>query len=147
MNLEVLKIENYMDKTFETLKAEMDVYKAIQIMVDKGLTGAVVVDEDNRVVGILSEKDCLKLMTKGSYHEMPEGKVKDFMTKEVFCVPPYTDVFKTADLLLNNLFRRIPITDERNVMLGQITRKDLLRVIREIHDKQLDKGTKKAPIM
>lgn len=147
MSLEVLKIENYMDKTFVTIDAEMDVYTAIQIMVDKGLTGAVVVDEDKVVVGILSEKDCLRLMTKGSYHEMPEGKVKDFMTTEVFCIPPYTDVFKTADLLLNNLFRRIPITDEQNVMLGQITRKDLLRVIRKIHDKQLDKGTKKAPIM
>jgi predicted transcriptional regulator len=147
MSLEILKIENYMDKTFVTLEAEMDVYKAIQIMVEKGLTGAVVVDVDNVVVGILSEKDCLKLMTKGSYHEMPEGKVKDFMTKEVFCIPPYTDVFKTADLLMHKLFRRIPITDERKVMLGQITRKDLLRVIREIHDKQLDKGTKKAPIL
>jgi predicted transcriptional regulator len=147
VTLEVLKIENYMDKTFATLNADMDVYTAIQIMVDKGLTGAVVVDGDHKVVGILSEKDCLRLMTKGSYHEMPEGKVKDFMTKEVFCAPPYTDVFKIAELLLNNLFRRIPITDERNVMLGQITRKDLLRVIREIHDKQVDKGTKKPPIM
>jgi len=141
------KIEDYMDKTFVTLKKDMDVYQVIDIFMAKRITGAAVVDDDKKIVGILSEKDCLKLMTRGSYFELPGGKVKDFMTQEVFCIPPYTDVFKVADMFLQKYFRRIIITDDQKHVLGQITRRDLLRVIISIHNQQSAKGKKIAPIL
>jgi len=144
---EIFKIEDYMDKTFVTLKSDMDVYEAIRILLDKRVTSAMVVDEKNTVVGILSEKDCLLLMRNGSYYELPSGKVKDFMTRDVFCIRPYTDVFKVADIFLDNFFRRIIITDEHKKVLGQITRRDLLRIIMELHKNQGKKDKKIAPIL
>lgn len=143
---EIYKVQDYMDKTFLTLSAEMDVYNAIDLLLDKNQTSAVVCDENRKVVGILSEKDCLKLLTGGSYYQMPGGKVKDFMTSDVFCVPAYTDIFEVADMFLKNYFRRIVIKDEDEKILGQITRRDLLRIIKELHLKQ-DKDPKVAPIM
>ncbi len=141
---EIYKVENYMDKTFLTLNADMDVYQAVDLLLDKVQTSAVVIDEDSKVVGILSEKDCLKLLTGGSYFQLPGGKVKDFMTKEVFCVPPYTDIFQLADMFIKHFFRRIVVTNPKNKVLGQITRRDLLRIIKELHKKS---ETKIAPIM
>ncbi len=142
---QIHKVEDYMDKTFVTLKEDMDVYQAINILLDKGVTGAAVLDEKKKIVGILSEKDCLRLLTRGSYFELPGGKVRDFMTKEVFCVAPSTDIFKIADMFLRFFFRRIIVKDEENRMIGQITRRDLLRIIKEFHIK--GKETKKAPIL
>lgn len=143
---EIYKVEDYMDKTFLTLRADMDVYQAIDLLLEKVQTSAVVVNQDKKIVGILSEKDCLKLLTGGSYHQLPSGKVKDFMTTDVFTVPPYTDIFKIADMFLHHFFRRIVVSDEHNCILGQITRRDLLRAIKELHSKDT-KGKKIAPIM
>lgn len=143
---EIYKVEDYMDKNFLTLKAEMDVYKAIDLLLETGQTSAVVVDEKKKIVGILSEKDCLKLLTGGSYYQLPSGQVQDFMTKEVFAVSPSTDIFKIADMFLTHFFRRIVIQDEKKCLVGQITRRDLLRIIKELHLKE-EKEEKKAPIL
>ena len=144
---EIYKVEDYMDKTFLKLKPEMDVYQAIDAFLDEGVTSAAVVDEKNKIVGILSEKDCLHLLTRGSYYELPGGRVKDFMSTNVYCIPPHTDVFKVADIFLHHYFRRLIITDEDDRVLGQITRRDLLRIIKKIHATQSEKGKKIAPIL
>ncbi len=142
----IYKVEDYMDKNFLTLEPDMDVYLAIDLLLEKGMTSAVVVDESEHVVGILSEKDCLRLIAGGSYHQLPSAKVKDFMTKDVFCIRPYMDIFKVADMFLEHYFRRIVITDDNKILKGQITRRDLLRIIKDLHAYQ-EKETKRAPIM
>lgn len=139
------QISEFMDKTFVTLDKDMDVYKAIDVLLDRGLTSAVVVDPYDRILGILSEKDCLTVLTKSVYHVLPSAKVSDIMTTKVITTSASTDVFKVADIFLKHFFRRLVIADEDNKMIGQITRRDLLRVIRQW--KRDSKKTKKAPIL
>ena len=143
---EINKVEDYMDKTFLKLKSDMDVYQAIDLLLETGQTSAVVVDDRNKIVGVLSEKDCLKLMTGGSYYQLPSGRVDEFMTKDVLAVSPSTDIFKIADMFLSNFFRRILVHDEKKCVIGQITRRDLLRIIKELHLRE-DKEEKVAPIL
>ncbi|HED11058.1 MAG TPA: CBS domain-containing protein [Caldithrix abyssi] len=138
-------VSAYMDKSFTTLSPDMDVYKAINILIDKGITSAVVVDKQNHILGILSEKDCMTLLCKGAYHSLPGGQVKDYMTAHVVTIPPSTDIFTVASMFLKHFFRRLVIADEENHILGQITRRDLLRVIKEW--KKEEKNVKIAPIM
>ncbi len=142
----IYKVEDYMDKNFLTLKPEMDVYLAIDLLLEKGMNSAVVVDDAEHVVGILSEKDCLRLIAGGSYHQLPSAKVSDFMTTEVFCIRPYTDIFKVADMFLGKHFRRIVVSDDNDILKGQITRRDLLRIIKDLHAHQ-EKEPKIAPIL
>ena len=137
-------ISEIMDKTFVTLKADQDVYKAIDILLNKAITSAVVVDDYDRIVGILSEKDCLNLLTKGAYHNLPSAKVSDFMTDKVITSKASIDIFEAASIFLKHFFRRLVIADEENKMIGQITRRDLLKVIRKLKKAQ---ATKKAPIL
>ncbi len=138
-------VSEYMDKSFTTLSPDMDVYKAIDILIDKGITSAVVVDKHNHILGILSEKDCMTLLCKGAYHSLPGGQVKDYMTAHVVTIPASTDIFTVASMFLKHFFRRLVIADEENHILGQITRRDLLRVIKEW--KKEEKKVKIAPIM
>ena len=141
----VPRISEVMDKTFVTLKEDMDVYKAIDVLLVKKVTSAVVVDDYDRILGILSEKDCLNLLTKGQYYSLPSAKVSDFMTKKVVTSSPSMDVFEAAKIFLEHFFRRLVIADEDNKIVGQITRRDLLKVIRQL--KKEEKKTTKAPIM
>jgi len=137
-------ISDVMDKTFVTLKEDMDVYKAIDILLNKSITSAVVVDDFDRIVGILSEKDCLNLLTRGVYHGLPSARVSDFMTKKVVTSKASIDIFEAANIFMKHFFRRLVIADEDNKMIGQITRRDLLKIIRKLKKQQ---ATKKAPIL
>ncbi len=140
-------VKDFMDKTFVLLHKDMDVYKAIDVLLDKGVTSAVVVDDQDRICGILSEKDCMTLLTKGEYHTLPSGKVSDFMTEHVVTIGENTDIFVVADMFLKHFFRRLVVADEENRMVGQITRRDLLRVIKKIRTQERKEDKKIAPIM
>jgi CBS domain-containing protein len=45
------------------------------------------------------------------------------------------DVFSVADMFLNRIYRRLLVVDEEKKLIGQITRRDLLRVIQKLHNK------------
>lgn len=128
-------VREFMDKSFITLTPEMDVYRAIDIMLKGGITGAAVVDNKERLVGILSEKDCLRTLVHGAYSSLPSGKVSDFMSKDPDTVYADLDVFSVADKFLNCTYRRLLVVDEEKKLVGQITRRDLLRVIQKLHTK------------
>ena len=80
---------------------------------EKRVTGALVADSKGKLVGILTESDCLKLLTLGGPdHEAPKGKVKDFMTSKVESIPPTMDIYYVAGLFLNKNFRRLPVVED-----------------------------------
>ena len=66
------------------------------------------------------------------------------MTDKVITSKASIDIFEAASIFLKHFFRRLVIADEENKMIGQITRRDLLKVIRKLKKAQ---ATKKAPIL
>ena len=128
-------VREFMDKSFITLTPEMDVYRAIDIMLKGGITGAAVVNAKEHLVGILSEKDCLRTLVHGAYSSLPSGKVSDFMSPDPETIHADLDVFSVADIFLQRTFRRLFVVDEDKTLIGQITRFDLLRVIQKLHAK------------
>ncbi len=125
----ISKVRDLMDRTFVSLKPDMNISEAIDILMENRITGAAVVDDDNRVIGLLSELDCLKTLLNAAYSHMPAtGLVSEYMSKEVFTITPDIDIFKLADLFLKQYYRRFPVVEDGK-LVGQITRRDLLRVI------------------
>ena len=59
------KISAYMDTVVPTLSPETHVLKAVDFLLHHHVTGAPVVDSDERLVGIITETDLLKLVTEG----------------------------------------------------------------------------------
>ena len=125
-------VRDYMDKKFTTLHPDIDIHDAIQILLDQRITGAPVVDKKENLVGILSEKDCLRTIAHGAYSEVPVGgKVEDYMTKKVDTIHPDLDIFTVADRFLNCSYRRLLVVEDKK-LVGQITRRDLLRAIQKV---------------
>lgn len=108
------------------------VIEAIGKLVKHNFTGLPVVDRENRVVGILSEKDVLALAM--SMDENPEGaghknlKVEDFMTKDVVCVEATDSFAALCNCLMKNPFRRVPVVTNGK-LVGIISRKDIIAEI------------------
>lgn len=122
-------VREFMDKYVDTLAPETDIWDAVDFLLEKRVTGALVADAKGKLVGILTESDCLKLLTLGGPdHEAPKGKVRDFMTSAVESIPPTMDIYYAAGLFLNKNFRRLPVVEDGRIV-GAITQFDILRAV------------------
>jgi CBS domain-containing protein len=121
-------VRDYMDKTVPTLTPDIGILEAVDFLLKNHVTGAPVLDPQGNVIGILTEKDCLRLLSTGMEADKPRGTVKDYMTTEVASVPSHMNVYFLAGMFLKANYRRLPVIDDGK-LVGAITRFDVLRVI------------------
>ncbi len=126
-------VRQYMDKTVPTLSPSTLLLDAVDFLLKHGVTGAPVVDDEGKLVGILTEKDCLKVVVHAPQPDNIQEHVADFMSKEVKSIPPHIDVYFAAGLFLKENFRRFPVVEDGR-LVGAITRFDILRAIRANRD-------------
>jgi CBS domain-containing protein len=123
-------VREFMDRYVDTLSPETDIMEAVDFLLEKRVTGAVVANSRKELVGMLTELDCLKLLTLGdAEHGVPRGKVKDFMTTKVQTIPPTMDIYYVAGLFMSVPFRRFPVVENGRIV-GAITRFDVVRAAR-----------------
>lgn len=122
-------VRDYMDTHVPTLRPEASILDAVGFLLDKRVTGAPVVDKAGCLVGIITEKDCLRLIATGIDGDLPRGTVQSIMTPNPETIPPDMDIYFAAGLFLRRQFRRFPVVDNDR-LVGAITRFDILRVIR-----------------
>jgi CBS domain-containing protein len=127
-----------MAKSLVTLRADMSLTEAIEVLLKSKVSGATVVDEDRHVVGVLSEKDCLRIFAVGAYNTLPHGNVGEYMSKPVTTIAPDTDLFTIAELFMKHSFRRLPVL-ENGVLVGQVSRRDVLESSRRLWEGELQK--------
>lgn len=114
------------ERELVTVHPETSAYDAIVLLLKHQISGMPVVDAEGHLVGILSEKDCLKTLVDAKYHDLPTASVKDLMSDTPQVVSPDTDILQVAEIFLNNRFRRLPVVDDGE-LVGQISRRDVLR--------------------
>jgi len=117
-----------------TFRPDQTIQDVINIIIDNKISGAPVLDEQRRLVGIISEKDCLKVIVDQAYHNLPMStrKVADYMTEKVKTLSPDSDVVEAANEFLSTPIRRLPIV-ENGVLLGQVSRRDILKAAKNIN--------------
>ena len=126
-------VQYYMTQNVVTVHKDLNIYKAIDKLLHHHISGTPVIDDSGNMVGILTEKDCLRIMANGSFHEMPGGPASRYMTEDVKTVLLETDIFVVADLFLKNHFRRVPVLNGKK-LVGQISRCDVLSAVKDIVD-------------
>ena len=123
-------IADYMATDLMTLPPEMEINRATAILLQKGYSGAPVVNGARKLVGVLSKKDCLRAALNASYHQEWGGSVADYMSAEVETLDADLDLVPAAERFLESNYRRFPVMREGR-LVGQISRADLLRAIAE----------------
>lgn len=88
------------------LRPETDVFKAIEVLVKKKISGAPVVDADNRLLGVFSEKCCMQVLVDAAYEGLPTNDVAAFMVKDPFCVNEDLQLLSIANYFLISPARR-----------------------------------------
>ncbi|MBO6517583.1 MAG: CBS domain-containing protein [Bacteroidia bacterium] len=123
-------ISNYMTTKIIAFRPEQSIHEAIEILLKNRISGAPVVNEQNELVGVLSEGDCLKEIVKGKYHNhlARPGQVGDHMTTNVTTIEQNLTVLDAAHFFLNRRFRRFPVVNEGK-LVGLLTQTDVLKAV------------------
>ncbi len=121
-----VKIADYMTKRIVTLKPNDSVVDAMRTLLRHRISGAPVIDEFGRLVGVLSATDLLAVVVQDSYYDEPRGLVADFMTSPVETVDWSSDIYSLAERFRSSHRRRFPVLQDGE-LVGQISRRDLLR--------------------
>jgi len=131
----MLKAKDIMTENVVSVKKDTPIYEALELLAKYNITGIPVVREDMILVGVLSEKDVLRLFYAHEGEE--EGTVNDFMTQPAVHFDEKESLLDICDCLTNNYFRRVPVTSEGK-LVGIISRKDIIDYILRLRDKSAD---------
>ncbi|GIX21995.1 MAG: hypothetical protein KatS3mg121_0778 [Gammaproteobacteria bacterium] len=127
-----ITVREYMSPAPITVAPDTDIQEAIRLLLEHRISGMPVVDAHGNLVGMLSERDCMKVALDAAYHESAAGKVRDFMSPEVETVYLDDTVVELAERFYTKPFRRYPVIDEENRLVGIIARRDVLRALQRL---------------
>jgi CBS domain-containing protein len=128
-------IQDKVEQTIFTIRPESTVLEAISLMADKGI-GALVVTVQDKVVGILSERDYTRkvvLMERTS----KETTVNEIMTAKVVTVTKSTSVEDCLSLMTDRHLRHLPVL-ENEKLVGLISIGDLVKAVMDDQRKLID---------
>lgn len=97
-----------------TISQEETVAKAISVMYDKRVGALIVTDDSNKPVGIMTERDVLKLLATMSYDET--FLVKRFMTEGLYIVEPSDDVEYAVHVMVSKRIRHLPVAENGKII-------------------------------
>lgn len=124
----VAVVADYMAQDLITLSPDTEINRAMNILLEKKISGAPVVDSSGQLVGVLSKKDCLKAALDASYYREWGGTVSEHMSTNVETLDAETDILAATNAFLNSTFRRFPVL-KNGRLVGQISRADALRAM------------------
>ncbi|OGY46656.1 MAG: hypothetical protein A3J65_03535 [Candidatus Buchananbacteria bacterium RIFCSPHIGHO2_02_FULL_45_11b] len=141
-----MKIKDVMRKKIYTVSPEATLKEAVAELLKYEISGLIVVNEKNEVLGVVSEKDVYRTLypTYEEFYNNPEIYidfdvaekeinhkaeilVKDFMTTNVVKVSPDEPVMKVGSLMLTRNIHRFPVVDENGQLVGVVSRGHIFR--------------------
>ena len=125
-------VKDYMSKNIVTLDPEMEILRAGHTLISHNISGAPVLDKHGVLVGILSERDCMRVAMQADYHGVPGGLVRDHMSVNPQFVDPEESILKLAQLFLDGRFHRYPVLANGH-LVGVISRRDVMRAMGEFY--------------
>jgi CBS-domain-containing membrane protein len=138
-------VTDVMTREVIAVKKYDDIHEAARLLSENRISGLPVVDAENIVLGVVTEADILSMTGIKDGHNfkdilrhilgepLPERKsgdlVGDIMTSPAVATRPDVDIKEVARVLDEKRIKRLPVVDEKNKLLGIISRADIVRAI------------------
>jgi CBS domain-containing protein len=134
-----------------TISPEADVTEAVKTLLEKGINGLPVVDDQGRVIGIICQSDLVRMqkslplpslftlfdgflplsssaLLETEIKRIAASKVGDAMTAKVVTIPPDMTIDQIAALMVDKKFHTLPVTDNGR-LVGVVGKKDVIKTI------------------
>ena len=116
----VALVKDYMIRKRELVSPDDSVQSAIELMVENDQGSVIVVDPDDKVVGIFTERDLLRRYLT-SQDKFLYLKVSEVMSSPVITVSTDTPVAEALAIMNKKNIRRLPVVDENKRMIGFVS--------------------------
>ena len=118
-----------------TFHPKTEIGEVVEVLLEKEITGAPVLNDQHKLVGLIDDKDCLKVLFDIAYHNQPviSSTVSDYMTNVMKTISVHANIVEVADTFLNTKYKRLLVVDDKGKLQGQISRQDILRAIRDFN--------------
>lgn len=120
-------VKDIMTTNLVLFTVEQSIHEVMNSFIKNKISGGPVVDDRGKLIGVISEADCMKEVSDSRYFNMPilDKSVGHFMTKEVETLPASMTLFDAASRFHETSRRRFPVLDNTK-LVGQISRKDIV---------------------
>ena len=128
---EVIIASQMMQEVLIQLDASLSLEEALRIIQQHQVEYFPVVNEENKLLGILSKKDVLVALDRG---KSDKKKLSHILPKETLCASPNTHLNHVLLACFKEKIEAVPVIDEKHRVLGILMRTDLLRTMLKISE-------------
>ncbi len=121
-----IKVKEYMDPQPAVFSKDMSLSAALDKLMKSGRMGGPVINDQEEVIGFISEQDLVEKLVKVLYHSQDTHIVEDCMHLDVLTVAPELPMLELAQMMKVNKPKVYPVVDGGK-LVGIISRKDVLR--------------------
>jgi len=124
-----LQVKEIMTSAVVTVNDTDSIDHVVSLMLRHHISGVPVVNDDNIVQGVITECDLLCLLANVN---TDKKTVADYATFNAVVVHPHTSLVEVVELMTEHPYRRLPVIDEEGKLVGIVSRRDLIRFIRDL---------------
>jgi len=128
----MLSIQSVMNRDVITVNPNTPIYEALDRLHKHKVSGLPVVTPTGQVVGILTQKDVLKILIDKTLEI--HKTTNDYMTREVICFSEEDSAIEICKFFLRSHIRRVPIVRD-GILVGIVSRRDIVSLILEAKSK------------
>ncbi|MEC9135447.1 MAG: CBS domain-containing protein [Bacteroidota bacterium] len=122
-----LLVSDIMRRDLVLFTKDQSIHEVMKKFIKYRISGGPVVDNTGKLIGVISEADCMKEISDSRYFNLPilDKTVAHFMTSKVDTIDASKTIFEAASMFFKTTRRRFPVLD-KNRLVGQISRKDIV---------------------
>ncbi len=129
-----IRAKDFMVTRPVTLAPSDDVIEAIGLLLKHRISGAPVLDDSGKFLGVLSERYSMRVLINAAYDQLPTSNVGPFMNTDFGrVISESASLLEVADVFLKDYYRRLVVLRDGKLQ-GQISRRDVLRAGQHLAD-------------
>ena len=123
-------VKDYMQANVQAIPVDASVREVVEHLLKWNITGAPVVNAEMRLIGFVSESDCMKEMLNSAFFSDNSAQVSSIMRHDVLSVTPETSILEIAETMLGNKPKNYPVV-ENGKLVGLINRRNILMALKQ----------------
>jgi CBS domain-containing protein len=141
-----MKVREIMTKDLTAVEPDIPIRELIFVLDSSRMPNVPIVDDEGRLVGLISEKDLIRAALPGYFEmlhsasfipdmdqlarklaDIADEPISEYMRSEPLHVSGEDDVLQAADLILRQGLKNLPVVDSEMHLIGRVKRIDLLK--------------------
>jgi CBS domain-containing protein len=138
-------VQDVMTRDVISITKYESIMQVANILTEKNISGLPVVDKEKKLIGIITQADILSMVGVGREHTfkdllkymlgepLPERRlgdhVGDIMTSPALTIKPDANIAEAVRIMDEKRIRRLTVVDDKNVLIGILTRADILKAV------------------